>query len=82
MPVVTLMSKASVLNVCGMFTAREFQTRRGDVAKSMEDTVREDLEKLASTRVLSLNLRNIERPKGTVINCESCRRFDSCRCCC
>jgi len=41
-----LMSKASVLNVCGMFTAREFQTRRADVAKSMEDTVREDLEKL------------------------------------
>ena len=48
----------------------------------MEDTVREDLEKLASTRVLSLNLRNIERPKGTVINCESCQRLDSCRCCC
>ena len=61
--VMSLASRASVLNVCGDYTAREFQTARASVAKSMEDAMRVDLGEPFSARVLQLNLRNIERPK-------------------
>jgi len=53
-----------VRNACGRYTAREFQTKRADVAKAMEDATRFDLGEAVSARVLTLNLRNIDRPAG------------------
>ena len=62
--IVTSVGRSSVRNACGIFTAREFQTRRADVANAMEENVRKDLGETMSTTVLTLNLRNIDRPKG------------------
>eukprot|EP00283_Hemiselmis_rufescens_P006309 CAMPEP_0173421504 /NCGR_PEP_ID=MMETSP1357-20121228/2590_1 /TAXON_ID=77926 /ORGANISM="Hemiselmis rufescens, Strain PCC563" /LENGTH=449 /DNA_ID=CAMNT_0014384421 /DNA_START=102 /DNA_END=1451 /DNA_ORIENTATION=- len=62
--VVTSVSRSSVRNACGAWTAREFQTNRAAVAKSMEDLLRLDLATQMSTTVLTLNLRNVDRPAG------------------
>uniref|UniRef100_A0A6T8I7S2 Band 7 domain-containing protein n=1 Tax=Hemiselmis andersenii TaxID=464988 RepID=A0A6T8I7S2_HEMAN len=62
--VVTSVSRSSVRNACGGWTAREFQTNRAAVAKSMEDALRMDLANKMSTTVLTLNLRNVDRPEG------------------
>jgi len=56
--------RSSVRNACGVYTAREFQTARAAVAGSMEESVRQDLAEAVATTVLTLNLRNIDRPKG------------------
>jgi len=62
--VVFSVARSSVRNACGRYTAREFQTKRADVAKAMEDATRFDLGEAVSARVLTLNLRNIDRPAG------------------
>lgn len=60
--VVTLSARSSVRNSCGDFTALEFQTRRDEVQRDMTKKVGLDLESMLSATVLTLNLRNIERP--------------------
>lgn len=60
--VVYSVSRSSVRNSCGDFSALEFQTMRDDVQKDMESRVRKDLKDFLFTTVLTLNLRNIERP--------------------
>jgi hypothetical protein len=62
--VVQGVSRSSVRNACGKYTARDFQTARAAVAGSMEESVRQDLAESVSTTVLTLNLRNIDRPQG------------------
>jgi len=64
MDVVTMVSRASVRNACGYFTAREFQTKRSEVAKKMEEILMTDLQETMATKMLVLNLRNIDRPVG------------------
>ena len=62
--VVQSASRSSVRNACGNYDARQFQTARAAVASAMEQAVRKDLAESLSTTVLTLNLRNIDRPKG------------------
>lgn len=61
--IVSSVSTSAIRNACGGFTAREFQTNRATVAQSMEASVRADLSQYLFTTVLTVNLRNIERPE-------------------
>jgi hypothetical protein len=62
--VVTSLSRSSLRNACGLYGAREFQTRRSDVSKSMEEILSKDLRESLSTTLMTLNLKNIDRPQG------------------
>ena len=62
--VATSIARSAIRNACGEYTAREFQTMRSSVSKTMEDYIRADLKNKVSTTVLSLNLKNIDRPQG------------------
>lgn len=60
--IVTMTARSSVRNSCGDFTALEFQTMRDSVQRDMATKVSNDLRLLLKAEVLTLNLRNIERP--------------------
>jgi len=59
---VQMHSRGTITHVCGDFTAEEFQSRRSDVAESMENELVSVLYRRFHANVARFQLRNVDRP--------------------